>query len=403
MACYHHILMIILAMVGILCPAPASGAPAPTKAALKDFVVVIDAGHGDHDAGALGNFSNEKSINLGVALKLGRMLSARKGIKVIYTRSTDKFVTLQGRCDIANKAGGDLFVSIHTNSLDKKSPKRTTINGASVYTLGLQRSDENLAVAMRENSVMKLESDYSTNYSGFDPTSSESYIIFEMSQNKHMEQSISAAHMVQRELVKAGRTDRGVRQANFWVLFKTAMPAMLVELDFISNPTVEKYLASEKGQQELATAIFRGITAYAGKRNVLPADVKPQNGGSDPTTDTVTSTKDADKEKVTDSSPDNKKEKKDNNKDKSDAKDSGKETKPTVFKIQILTAPHVLPDKDRAFKGLSPVEYYREGNVVKYTYGRYSTSKEAAPDLKTVRRLFPDAFIIATDGDKRIK
>ena len=178
---------------------------------------------------------------------------------------------------------------------------------------------------------------------------------------------------------------------------------MLVELDFISNPTVEKYLASEKGQQELATAIFRGITAYAGKRNVLPADVKPQNEESEPTTDTVASTKDADKEKVTDSKPANKKEKKDNNKDKSDAKDSGKETRPTVFKIQILTAPRVLPDKDRAFKGLSPVEYYREGNVVKYTYGRYSTPKEAAPDLKTVRRLFPDAFIIATDGDKRIK
>lgn len=396
MACYHHILTTLLTILGIICPAVVCGEPAPAKSASKDFVVVIDAGHGEHDAGALGNFSNEKSINLGVALKLGRMLSARKGIKIIYTRSTDKFVTLQGRCDIANKAGGDLFVSIHTNSLDKKSPKRTTINGASVYTLGLQRSDENLAVAMRENSVMKLESDYSTNYSGFDPTSSESYIIFEMSQNKHMEQSISAAHMVQRELVKAGRTDRGVRQANFWVLFKTAMPAMLVELDFISNPTVEKYLASEKGQQELATAIFRGITNYAGKRNVIPVDTNPRKEESEPTTDVDPAKKDTVNNK-------DKKDKKDNNKDKSATNDSGKEVKPTVFKIQILTAPRVLPDKDRAFKGLSPVEYYREGNVVKYTYGRYGSTKEAGPDLKTVRRLFPDAFIITTDGEKRIK
>lgn len=400
MACYHHILIVILAMLGLLCPAASSGAPAAAKSVSKDFVVVIDAGHGDHDAGALGNFSNEKSINLGVALKLGRMLSARKGIKVIYTRSTDKFVTLQGRCDIANKAGGDLFVSIHTNSLDKKSPKRTTINGASVYTLGLQRSDENLAVAMRENSVMKLESDYSTTYSGFDPTSSESYIIFEMSQNKHMERSISAAHMVQRELVKAGRADRGVRQANFWVLFKTAMPAMLVELDFISNPTVEKYLASEKGQQELATAIFRGITSYAGTRHVLLDDVGPQKEDSSSATEAGTPAKTNDKGAKADS----KKDKKDNKQDKSTAdKKSGDEVKTTVFKIQILTAPRVLPDKDRAFKGLGPVEYYREGNVIKYTYGRYGSTKEAAPDLKTVRRLFPDAFIIATDGEKRIK
>ncbi len=401
MAYYNHILIVFFATLALLCSASDCGAAAPAKSAAKDFVVVIDAGHGEHDAGALGNFSNEKSINLGVALKLGRMLSARKGIKVIYTRNTDKFVTLQGRCDIANKAGGDLFVSIHTNSLDKKSPKRTTINGASVYTLGLQRSDENLAVAMRENSVMKLESDYSTTYSGFDPTSSESYIIFEMSQNKHMERSISAAHMVQRELVKAGRADRGVRQANFWVLFKTAMPAMLVELDFISNPSVEKYLASEKGQQELASAIFRGITNYVRSRHVLLADALPQSEVSSSAIDADTTKGEI---TVNGTKPDSTSDKKDNRQEQSAAhNDSKSEAKPTVFKIQILTAPRVLPDKDRKFKGLSPVEYYREGSVVKYTYGRYGSRKEAAPDLKTVRRLFPDAFIIATDGEKRIK
>lgn len=218
-------------------------APHITLAAQKDFVVVIDAGHGGHDHGAIGKITNEKSINLGVALKLGKKLKKKKGIKVVYTRDNDTFVPLQGRADIANKSNGDLFISIHTNSVDKKSKNRLTVAGASVYTLGFRRTQENLAVAMRENSVMKLESDYSTVYEGFDPNSDESYIIFEMSQNKHMEHSINAAMEVQKELVTtANRRDHGVRQANFWVLFKTECQPCSLSLISFATPLLNAIL-----------------------------------------------------------------------------------------------------------------------------------------------------------------
>lgn len=407
---FKHISILILLLAGCIMPLPGSSVRANTKAATKDFVVVIDAGHGDHDAGALGQVTNEKSINLGVARKLGKMLSARKGFKVVYTRNSDRFVTLQGRCDIANKAGGDLFVSIHTNSLDKKSPKRTTIKGASVYTLGLKRSDENLAVAMRENSVMKLENDYSTTYAGFDPTSSESYIIFELSQNKHMEQSISAAHKVQRELVKAGRVDRGVRQANFWVLFKTAMPAMLVELDFISNPTVEKYLASEKGQKELASAICRGICSYRGYSPsddsdlIGDIDTEPDDDDESPEPETSLPSHNNPSAKTSDSP----REKRASNPApvEKNGKGAKKEIAPAngpVYKIQFLVADRELPAKSKKLKGLSPVEHYKENGTYKYTFGRYNSPTEAAPDLRAVKKLFKDAFIITTDGTNRIK
>ena len=212
----------------------------------KDFVLVIDAGHGGHDSGALGAHAKEKNINLGVALKLGKMVKENiPGVKVVYTRKNDTFLTLQERADVANKAGGDLFISIHTNSVDRKSPNRKSVNGASTYTLGLHRTRENLEVAKRENSVILLEKDFSTRYEGFDPNSSESYIIFEFQQDKHMEQSVNFASDIQRQFRSvAGRADKGVRQAGFWVLAKTSMPSVLVELDFICNPKVENFLSS---------------------------------------------------------------------------------------------------------------------------------------------------------------
>ena len=177
-----------------------------------DFIVVLDPGHGGHDYGAIGAKAREKDINLGVALKLGALLKKEKGVKVVYTRDGDYFKTLQQRADIANKAHGDLFISIHTNSLDKKARNRKTISGASTYTLGLHKSAENLAVAKRENAVMMLEDDFSTTYCGFDPNSTESYIIFELSQNNHLDQSIDFAGKLQSEMKStAGRVDRGVR------------------------------------------------------------------------------------------------------------------------------------------------------------------------------------------------
>lgn len=255
--------MVAMATV-MLCLAPVCLA----KTAAKDapFTVVIDAGHGGKDVGAKGKKTNEKSVNLDVALALGRLIEkgyGKKEVKVVYTRDGDYFVTLQGRCDKANKANGNLFISIHCNSVDEKSPRRNTVNGASVYTLGLGRSKENLEVAKRENSVMMLEPDYTTTYSGFDPNSAESYIVFEMTQNRHLNQSIKFAALTQKQLVSnAGRADKGIRQDIFWVLVHTGMPAVLIELDFICNPTVEKFMMSDKGVDKMATSIFNAFCDY---------------------------------------------------------------------------------------------------------------------------------------------
>lgn len=348
----------------------------PRFACAKDFTIVIDPGHGGHDVGATGIITTEKAINLGVALKLGKLIDKNMNdAKVVYTRSTDIFIPLQKRADIANKAKGDIFVSIHTNSVDKKSKNRKSVEGASVYTLGFRGAKDNLEVAMRENSVIKLEKDYSTTYQGFDPSSAESYIIFEMSQNKHMDNSVKAANAVQRNLVNiAGRKDRSVRQSNFWVLHASAMPSMLIELDFICNPQVERYLDSESGQQELAEAIFAGLCEYHG---VTPPARKARKKA---TTEVTTDQQQPSKEIPSDNSSDT-----------------------PCYKIQFLTSTRKIKDGSASLKGLSNVDFYRDGSSLKYTYGSYSSENEAAKDLKKIKKSFPDAFIIKFVNGKRVK
>lgn len=229
-----------------------------------EFTVVIDAGHGGKDTGAVDNDIREKDVNLGTALKLADYIRKNhKEIKVVMTRSTDEFISLQGRADIANRNKADLFISIHTNSVDLKNPNRKTIAGASTYTLGLHRDQDNLNVARRENSVMTLESDYDSKYKGFDPASDESYIIFEMAQKANMAQSVKFAEAVQKQMAsEAGRKDRGVKQAGFWVLWATSMPSVLVELDFITNPDVASFIGSENGQEKMARAIGKAVDNY---------------------------------------------------------------------------------------------------------------------------------------------
>lgn len=238
----------------------------------RDFVLVIDAGHGGKDVGARGAKTNEKTVNLAVAKALGeRVKKECDDVRVVYTRSDDSYLSLKARSDIANDASGDLFISIHVNALPKKSKVRRTYHGAEVYTLGLHKSEENLAVAMRENSVIALEPDFSETYQGFDPESAESYIIFELTQSLHLDNSIEMADLVRQSLVKqAGRADKGVKQAGFWVLWATSMPSVLVELDFISNPEAEAFLASASGQKKLADALFDAFLKY--KKNNPPAN-----------------------------------------------------------------------------------------------------------------------------------
>ena len=223
------------------------------------FTVVLDAGHGGHDAGAVGSFSKEKNINLRYALLVGDMI--KKNIpdaKVIYTRDKDVFVDLNERARIANRKKADLFVSIHTNSSKNSSAK-----GMETFTLGVSRSKENMEVAMLENSVIMLEEDYEKKYEGFDPNSVDSYIMFEFMKDQYMDRSITCADFIQKKMINASkRNDRGVRQAGFLVLRATAMPSVLIELGFISNKEEEKYLNNNENQVKIATAIFNGIKEY---------------------------------------------------------------------------------------------------------------------------------------------
>lgn len=227
------------------------------------FTVVIDPGHGGRDVGALGRVSKEKDINLKVALALGDLIKKNyPGIKVVYTRSKDAFVELGRRAAIANKAKADLFISIHTNST-AAGRKGTTAQGTETFTLGMHRAADNLAVAKRENSVITLETNYEQTYEGFDPSSSESYIIFELMQDQYMASSVDFASMVQKQFATtAKRVNKGVHQAGFLVLREVSMPSVLIELGFINNRQEEKFLASEWGQKQLAKSIYNAFQAY---------------------------------------------------------------------------------------------------------------------------------------------
>lgn len=227
------------------------------------YTVVIDAGHGGKDPGALGLFSKEKNINLSAALELGRLIENNcPGVKVVYTRKTDTFVELHERANIANRAKADLFISIHANST-AAGKKGTATKGTETYTLGMHRASENLEVAKRENTVITLENNYEQKYEGFNPRSSESYIIFELMQDQNMAASVSFAKMIQKQFTShAGRTDRGVHQAGLLVLAQTSMPAVLVELGYINNASEEKYMNSKEGISALAKSIYNAFVAY---------------------------------------------------------------------------------------------------------------------------------------------
>ena len=418
----------------------------------KDFTVVIDAGHGGKDFGASGFGTFEKNINLAVAKKLGDMIQDKmRGVKVVLTRSEDIYLTLQDRSNIANRAGGDLFISIHTNSLPTKARGRNSIQGAATYTLGLHRSDENLEVAKRENSVIELENDYSETYKGFDPNSSESYIIFEINQSQHLEQSINFASQVQKELsTTAERLDNGVRQAGFWVLAATSMPAVLVELDFICNPAQEKFLNSESGQDKLATALYNAVKTYkASNDNRLAIAEKAKIARELANKRANAAKKYLAKQDIAintnqshDKKSKEKKRKKDNSKKKSASKDdkavveadnnnpysrsittksvssssanleqrtmvsednNGRENKGNItYKIQFLTSNVALDDKAPEFKKLYPVEYYYEDGLYKYTYGETQNMSEAKRLLAVIKSRFDAAFIIKFQNGKRI-
>lgn len=222
--------------------------------------VVIDAGHGGHDPGALGCFSKEKDVALRIALELGKLIKQHmKGVEVIYTRQKDKFVTLHERAQVANKNNADAFISIHCNAM----PKGKTAYGTETYTMGLHTSKHNLAVAKKENSVILMETDYQQNYQGFDPQSPEAHIMLSLYQSAYNENSLRLAQNIEHQFKNlAGRNSRGVKQAGFLVLWKTTAPSVLVESGFITHSKEEKYLNSKAGQIQIASSIFSAFRDY---------------------------------------------------------------------------------------------------------------------------------------------
>ena len=375
---------------------------AVAMAAKKGFTLVIDAGHGGHDAGALGTFSKEKNINLNVALAFGRLVENNcPQVKVIYTRKTDVFIPLHKRADIANRNKADLFISIHTNAL----PKGARAMGLETYTLGMHRVSDNFDVAKRENSVILIEKDYKQHYEGFDPNSSESYIMFEFMQDKNMAQSVELARLVQkRTCAVAARPNKGVKQAGFLVLRETSMPSCLIELGFISTPSEEQFLNSDEGVASMGRGIYLAFCEYLAKYDksfTVPfkpgENVKPQM--TEPEKETV---KEEKKEEKKEDKKEEKKEEKEEKNDASQQAEAPEKSEAPVFKVQIITSRVKLKSGSRQLKGQEDADFYKDGNLYKYTVGASTNYNEIYRLRKQLLSKFPEAFIIAFKHGQRM-
>lgn len=360
------------------------------------FTLVIDAGHGGKDPGAIGRFSREKNINLSVAKAFGQLVEKNcPDVEVIYTRKTDVFVPLARRAEIANQSQADLFVSIHTNAM----PGRAVARGAETYTLGMARADENLEVAKRENSVILVEEDYKERYEGFDPTSAESYIIFELMQDQYMAQSVDFARLIQKEFkTTGGRADKGVHQAGFLVLRETSMPSVLVELGYISTHDEEAFLNSQNGIRKMSQSIYNAFRAYKrqhgnGTATSTPSGDEADEAGKQPTESAA--------EEATESSIGQLAEER-------QAIAPHKETKkeePThrpIFKVQLLASARQIPTGSERFKDIKPVDFYKEDNLYKYTCGATTDYREAVRMRDKIKDAFEGAFIVAFKNGQKI-
>ena len=320
--------------------------------------VVIDAGHGGKDPGAVGKLAYEKDITLKIALKVGNYIKTYlPDVEVVYTRKDDRFVKLHERAKIANDINADLFLSIHVNAAGS-----SRAYGTSSHVLGASGANKNMAVAMRENMVIELEEDYTQNYESFDPSSPESYIIFQFMQGLYQEQSWSLADRIQHQFTqRVGRKDRGVEANLFLVLHQTKMPAVLIETGFITNAAEEKFLVSEKGQDYLASAIYRAFRDYKheidNKSNVNYVE-KLEPAPQSPTNE-------------------------------------------IFFKLQILSSKKDISSK-KQFNDIPDFGYYQEGNLYKYTSGQSSDLNTIVNLKKRLKKKFPDAFVIAFKNGQKI-
>ena len=428
------------------------------KSAGQVKTVVIDAGHGGDKPGAIGKKCKEKNITLSLALKLGKLIEENyPDVRIIYTRTTDVDITLAERARIANRAKADLFISIHCNSWTNPTP-----TGVETYVMGLSQSKANMEVAKKENADILLEKDYKDNsdYQGFDPNSPESYVMFAMYQNAYLDKSLDFAGLIQDQYKNAIKTiNRGVKQAEIFVLYKTAMPAVLTEVGFISNPEEEQYIMSDEGQATIVVSLFKAFVAYKSQTegSKAPADLKielkgykaPANRQKAESTDTPQAKADTNKtekpaahepaapapkpstpstmipstaqtnvepplpmdEPTESTSQPQTNTKKANTSFDTPATPSPNTTadKPTmqsaeaVYKVQFMTSTKELKANAREFKGITDYESYRQKNIICYTTGRFSSAREAAEHQKKVREKgFADAFVVAFQGNERI-
>lgn len=376
-------------------------------AANKRFTLVIDPGHGGHDAGARGAISMEKNINLTVALRFGKYVEQNMPeVRVIYTRKQDVFIPLHERANIANRANADLFISVHTNAL----PTGKVARGFETYTLGMHRAKDNLDVAMRENSVISMEKGFEQTYEGFDPKSSESYIIFEFIQGKNMERSVELARMIQRSVCDSGcRPDKGVHQAGFLVLRETSMPSCLIELGFITTPDEERLLNDNAKVDDIAKGIYEAFAKYKNKydRSVsVPYRAANRQESTLPKIVPDSYKEEAENRRVKKQEPVRRTRaaKTDDSDRKADTVASLSRNAPKdapVFKLQIFVGNRNLRKGDAHFKGETEFDSFQEGNLVKYTLGASTNYNEIYRLRKEKMEKFPEAFIIAfKNGEK---
>ena len=372
----------------------------------KRFVLVIDAGHGGHDCGAKGSFSYEKNINLNVALAFGKYVEHNcPDVKVIFTRKTDIFIPLHKRAEIANKNKADVFISIHTNAV----PSGHTARGIETYTMGMRRSEEKLSAAKRENSVIMIEKDYKEHYEGYDPNSPESTIMFEFMHDQNMSESVELARNIQKNLcISSGRQNKGVKQDVFLVLRETSMPACLIELGFITTPDEERMLNDERHIEQMAKGIYQGFINYRFKHNTnLVAPYIPTDNNTQKSARINSGTKTEEKNKDNKEAITSKQvvvlnntKNKDLKKDIKQLNSKADQGRPN-FKIQILASSRALRPGSSQFKGLENIDYYKEGELTKYTYGASTDYNEINRLRKTILDKFPQAFIIAfKNGEK---
>ena len=385
-----RLINILICCLFVLPLSAQQGSKTAQKAAQKKaFTVVIDAGHGGHDPGAMGKLTQEKKLNLEVSQRLEQQIKLHHpDVKVVMTRKNDVFLTLQQRADIVNKNNADLFICIHTNAAENRN-----VTGTETFVLGVDKMQSNLDVAMRENAVMLLEDDYQTTYEGFDPNSVDSYIMFELMQDQYIDQSLNFATLVQHQFTDIGRSDRGVRQAGFWVLHKSACPSVLIEMGFISNINEEKYLASDKGKEDITNSIYQAFEQYKSAYDRKHGIVKASQAESKPAEAKADKPAEAKADKPAEAKAD---------KPAEAAKPAEAKADKPVYKVQIFSTLKPVPAGDPTFRGLKNCQCTKDGKFYKYTYGEdadYQTILDIQQELKTK---FKDCFIVAFLGNKQI-